>query len=233
MMRVILLFCVLTISLFSVAGKSFTVKVTVLSYDGMPLKNIAVKTQMGGKIVGNVTDLNGVCLLVTDQKSFSVNASDESENYHSTSVYITLKKAQNTIVRIVMYPGEKLNVERVKLDDLNYGIVDSTVAHPCDDSVFVEAQFPGGRAGLMKFLMENIRYPQVSLENGDMGKVYLSFIVELDGNLSHIMVVRGVTQELDQEAKRVFLDTPKWIPATCNGTSVRSKYTLPINFNLQ
>ena len=232
-MRVVLLFCVLAISLFSIAGKSFTVKVIVLSYDGMPLKNIAVKTQMGGKIIGNLTDLDGICFLETDQKSFSVAASDETENYTHTSVYVQLKKAQNTIVTIVMYPGEKMNLERIKLDDLNYGKVDSTVANPCDDSVFVEAQFPGGQAGLMKFLMENIRYPQVSIENGDMGKVYIIFIVELDGNLSHISVARGVTQELDQEAKRVFLTTPKWIPATCYGTAVRSICTIPINFNLQ
>jgi TonB family protein len=233
MMRVILLFCVLAISLFSIAGKSFTVKVTVLSYDGMPLKNIAVKTQMGGKIIGNLTDLDGICSLETDQKSFSVSVSDETENYTSASVHVQLKKAQNTSVTIVMYPGEKMDVERIKLDDLNYGKVDSTVSIPCDDSVFVEAQFPGGRAGMMKFLMENVRYPQVSVENGDMGKVYLSFIVELDGNLSHIRVVRGVTRELDQEAKRVFLTTPKWTPATCSGRAVRSKYNIPINFNLQ
>lgn len=233
-MRVIILFCVLANSLFSIAGKSFTVKVTVLSYDGMPLKNMAVKTLMGGKIIGKLTDLDGICFLETDEKSFSVTARDETENYYTpTSVYVQLKKAQNTIVTIVMYPGEKMNLERIKLDDLNYGKVDSTVANPCDDTVFVEAQFPGGRAGLMKFLMENVRYPQVSIENGDMGKVYLSFIVELDGNLSHISVVRGVTRELDQEAIRVFLTTPKWTPANCSGTAVRSKYNIPINFNLQ
>jgi hypothetical protein len=199
----------------------------------MPLKNIAVKMQSGTKTVENHTDLDGICSLETDQKTFSVTASDETENYMSTTVNLFLKKAENTTVRITMLPSAKMFLERIKEEDLRYGKSDSLPAKPCDDSAFVDAHFPGGGDSLRRFIAKNLRYPEISIENGDQGRVYLSFIVETDGNLTHISIVRGISIELDQEAKRILLSSPKWIPATCNGTAFRSKYIVPLKFHLQ
>jgi TonB family protein len=131
-----------------------------------------------------------------------------------------------------MVPGAKLNLERLKQDDMLYGNADSIGKKPCSDSNFVEASYPGGNASLMKYIRETIRYPEVSIDRNESGKVYLSFIVETDGKLSHINVERGVSPEIDQEALRIFIKSPKWVPAICNGTMVRSRYKIPINFSL-
>lgn len=92
--------------------------------------------------------------------------------------------------------------------------------------------FPGGNAALMDFLANNIKYPQVAEENGIQGRVVLTFIVEPDGSLTEVKVVRGVDIALDKEAIRVVKSMPKWIPGKVGGQPVAVKYTLPITFHL-
>jgi TonB family protein len=231
-MRQSLFILFLTFSLYSIAQKTFQVKVIVRSYDGFPLENITVKSINGTEVIGNKTNAEGFCYLVMSQKSFSVTASDESENYATSTSSISLTKAENCWINIEMVPGAKLNLERLKQDDMLYGNADSIGKKPCSDSNFVEASYPGGNASLMKYIRETIRYPEVSIDRNESGKVYLSFIVETDGKLSHINVERGVSPEIDQEALRIFIKSPKWVPAICNGTMVRSRYKIPINFSL-
>ena len=231
-MRSSLFFLFLIISPLSFSQKSFQVKVIVRSIDGIPLENISIKSMNGTSIIGNKTDANGICYLVLSQKSFSITASDESENYAATTSSISLTKAENCSIHMEMVPGAKLNLERLKQDDMLYGNADSIGKKPCSDSNFVEASYPGGNAALMKYIRETIRYPEVSIDRNESGKVYLSFIVETDGKLSHINVERGVSAEIDQEAMRIFIKSPKWVPAVCNGTTVRSRYKIPINFSL-
>ncbi|MFM2316453.1 MAG: hypothetical protein RLZZ155_785 [Bacteroidota bacterium] len=231
-MRLSLFILFLITSLFSLSQKSFQVKVIVRSTEGIPLENISIKTMNGTSVIGNKTDANGICYLVLSQKSFSVTASDESENYATTTSSISLTKAENCWINIEMVPGAKMNLERLKQDDMLYGNADSIGKKPCSDTNFVEASYPGGNAALMKYIRETIRYPEVSIDRNESGKVYLSFIVETDGNLSHIKVVRGVSPEIDQEAMRIFIKSPKWVSAVCNGTAVRSSYKIPINFSL-
>ncbi len=231
-MRLALFILFLFTSLLSFSQKSFQVKVIVRSIDGIPLENISIKSMNGSSVIGNKTDANGICYLVMSQKSFSVTASDESENYATTTSSISLTKAENCWINIEMVPGAKMNLERLKQDDMLYGTADSIGKKPCSDSNFVEASYPGGIAALMEYIRETIRYPEVSIDRNESGKVYLSFIVETDGKLSHIMVVRGVSPEIDQEAMRIFMKSPKWVPAVCNGNKVRSSYKIPIHFSL-
>ena len=231
-MRPTLLLLFLASSIFSIAQKTFQVKVTVRSIDGVPLENISIKSKNGTTVIGNKTNADGVCFLELSQKSFSVTASDESENYATSTSSISLTKAENCSINMEMVPGAKMNLERLKQDDMLYGNADSIGKNPCIDSNFVEASYPGGNAALMKYIRETIRYPEVSIDRNESGKVYLSFIVETDGKLSHINVERGVSPEIDQEAMRIFIKSPKWVPAVCNGNTVRSRYKIPINFSL-
>ncbi len=97
----------------------------------------------------------------------------------------------------------------------------------------VDAQFPGGNAALQKFISENIQYPPNSLANGEQGKVYLSFVVSADGSLNNIQVDRGISADLDREAKRLISVMPKWIPGEFNGKTVSTMCRLPIIFWLQ
>lgn len=95
-----------------------------------------------------------------------------------------------------------------------------------------EAQFPGGAVALQKWIAENVVYPQTSIDFGDQGRVYLSFVVETDGSISNIKVERGVSDELDGEAKRVTRKMPSWIPGEAKGQKVRTRCRLPIIFEL-
>jgi protein TonB len=96
----------------------------------------------------------------------------------------------------------------------------------------VEASFPGGPAELQRFIKENVQYPQTSIEMNEQGRVYLSFVVEADGSISNIAVERGVSEDLDREAKRVVRSMPKWNAGEAKGKKARTRCRLPINFTL-
>uniref|UniRef100_UPI004028EBAC TonB family protein n=1 Tax=Prevotella sp. TaxID=59823 RepID=UPI004028EBAC len=100
---------------------------------------------------------------------------------------------------------------------------------------FVEEMphFPGGAAALQAFLSSNTKYPVVAQENGVQGRVIVSFVVERDGSITDVRVVRSVDPSLDREASRVVRSMPRWSPGKQNGSAVRVKYTVPVVFRLQ
>lgn len=93
--------------------------------------------------------------------------------------------------------------------------------------------FPGGDKALLEYLSSNIKYPVVAQENGVQGRVVVSFVVEKDGSITDVKVVRSVDPSLDKEAQRVVKSMPKWIPGKQNGSAVRVKYNVPVSFKLQ
>lgn len=106
-----------------------------------------------------------------------------------------------------------------------------------EDVVFVivekNPEFPGGQTELMKYLAQNIKYPVIAAENGIQGRVVCQFVVNKDGSIVDVQVVRGVDPALDKEAIRVIKSMPKWKPGQQRGQAVRVKFTLPVNFKLQ
>ncbi len=111
-------------------------------------------------------------------------------------------------------------------------IADSTAEQPFFLLAEQMPQFPGGMDGLSKYLSETIVYPPTAAENGVTGKVYVSFIVNEDGSVDNIEILRGVEPAINTEAIRVISLMPKWIPGMQGGKNVKVKYTLPINFRL-
>ena len=93
-------------------------------------------------------------------------------------------------------------------------------------------EFPGGPKECMKFLSNNIKYPQISQENGVQGRVIIQFVVNADGTIVDPVVVRGVDPYLDKEALRVIKLMPKWKPGKQRGKAVRVRYTQPVLFRL-
>ena len=93
--------------------------------------------------------------------------------------------------------------------------------------------FPGGPSALMQYLSSNIKYPVVAEENGLQGRVVCTFVVERDGSITDVRVIRSVDPSLDKEAVRVVKGMPRWIPGKQNGSAVRVKYTVPVTFRLQ
>ena len=94
-------------------------------------------------------------------------------------------------------------------------------------------QFPGGPSALFEYLSKNIKYPVVAEENGVQGRVIVTFVVERDGSITDVKVVKSVDPSLDKEAQRVVKSMPHWIPGKQNGSAVRVKYTVPVTFRLQ
>jgi protein TonB len=93
--------------------------------------------------------------------------------------------------------------------------------------------FPGGDAALMKYLQENTHYPTIAAENGVQGRVVIGFVVEKDGSITDVTVIKSQDPSLDREATRVVKSMPRWIPGKQNGSAVRVKYQVPVTFRLQ
>ncbi|NND78225.1 MAG: energy transducer TonB [Flavobacteriales bacterium] len=103
-----------------------------------------------------------------------------------------------------------------------------------EESVFTTVEqmpeFPGGMDALMKYLGENIKYPEIARESGKQGVVYVSFVVRKDGNITDSKVLRGIGNGCDREALRVVSKMPNWKPGMQKGKAVSVQYTLPIKF---
>lgn len=93
--------------------------------------------------------------------------------------------------------------------------------------------YPGGDAARMQFLQENIKYPQMARESGIQGTVYVTFVVETDGRVTDVRVLRGIGGGCDEEAIRVIQLMPRWVPGKQRGKPVRVQFNMPIKFTLQ
>ncbi|WP_051568620.1 energy transducer TonB [Crocinitomix catalasitica] len=98
--------------------------------------------------------------------------------------------------------------------------------------VDVEPQFKGGEKKMAKFIQEEVVYPQDALDTKAQGVVYIQFIVEKDGALSNLKVVKGANIALNKEAERIVAEMSNWTPGLKNNEAVRTYYVLPINFRL-
>jgi len=105
-----------------------------------------------------------------------------------------------------------------------------------NDSIFnlVEdtPEFPGGEEARMKYMMENLKYPEAAKKGKVQGTVYVSYVVEKDGSITNCKVFKGISKELDEEALRVISNMPKWKPGKQKGETVRVAFTVPIKFAL-
>ena len=107
---------------------------------------------------------------------------------------------------------------------------------PDEHHVFIVVEkmpsFPGGPDAMTRFIRQNLRYPRVAEENGVEGRVTVSFVVNRDGEIVDIEIMRGVDRHLDAEAIRIVRAMPRWNPGEQRGKPVRVKFVLPIVFRL-
>jgi len=133
----------------------------------------------------------------------------------------TISQDGNTTTDIIVEPGNDKGV----------------VAEPEKDQIFtaveIQAAFPGGFEKLSKFLQNNLKYPKAAQRANVKGKVFLSFVVNSQGKISDIKVLKGIGFGCDEEAVRVVQSMPAWTPGKQGGRSVSSRFTLPISFTLQ
>ena len=169
--------------------------------------------------------------------------SDEGTSISETKYYLDLNLITNDTTFMIgdhevvaVKNHDEYNSLSVKIDgkdlDLNFlgGMVkdDSETSSGPD----MPATFPGGEAKMMEYLRENLKYPESVREKGIEGKVYVQFVVEKDGSINDVKILRSVCKELDNEAVRVIKAMPKWNPGTQNGEPVRTTMMLPINFKI-
>lgn len=102
-----------------------------------------------------------------------------------------------------------------------------------DETVDQMASYPGGIPALMDFLNENIKYPEQAEREGIEGRVVAGFIVERDGSVSNIEILKSVHPLLDAEVVRVMSLMPNWIPGKQHGMPIRTRYSMPVTFRLQ
>ncbi|MDN5350906.1 MAG: hypothetical protein PWQ54_2302 [Bacteroidales bacterium] len=125
-------------------------------------------------------------------------------------------------------------IEEVKLDE------DQTPAFKQEQTpgeevftvVEVMPEYPGGPAAMMNFLANNISYPEQARRDTIQGRVFVNFVVEADGSVSNVKILRGIGGGCDQEAKRVVELMPKWTPGYQRGQAVRVSFNLPVRFAL-
>lgn len=147
---------------------------------------------------------------------------DVVEERVETSVDINMEDDQYTRqVETYVPPPPPRPVEREEVTEEIFVVVEN------------QPEFPGGSTAMMKFLGDNIKYPVIAQENGIQGRVICNFVVERDGSITDVQVVRGVDPSLDREAVRVIQSMPKWTPGKQRGQPVRVRFTLPVVFRLQ
>lgn len=141
-----------------------------------------------------------------------------------SSLTATTAMAQNPVKNAqkdeVLKCGEVVVKEEPKDENYVFGVVEQMPS------------FRGGKNALMKFLTDSIRYPAEAKAMGIQGRVILTFVIERDGSVDSVKVVKKVSPELDREALRVVKSMPKWMPGKQNGRTVRTKYTIPVTFKL-
>lgn len=94
-------------------------------------------------------------------------------------------------------------------------------------------EFPGGESGMYNFINKNIEYPRMAKESGISGRVFITFVVEKDGSVTDVQILRGIGGGCDEEAVRVIKKMPRWSPGKQRGKPVRVQYRMPIKFTLQ
>ncbi len=145
------------------------------------------------------------------------------------------QKEDNTARGVVNQEGAD-DVDKFKAVQEQVVVKEPEPVKPKEEEIFVAveqpAEFPGGQAALMKWLGNNIRYPEAAQANDVQGRVIVKFVVEKDGSIGSASIVKGVDKDLDKEALRVVKKMPKWQPGKNNGAPVRSYFTLPVTFKL-
>lgn len=145
-----------------------------------------------------------------------------------------LKKADPGPKTIAGDPNADISIDMpVGEGPIGQEITEDSGSNQIFKAVEVQPQPPGGMESFMKYIGNNYQYPSQAIEQGVSGRVILTFVVERDGSLTDIKIVRDLKYGTGDEAIRVLKKAPKWKPGVQNGRPVRVQYTLPIVLNIQ
>lgn len=200
--------------------------------------------------------LLGLCLsLLMTFYAFELKTTDSiSDTYTQGTLYIPeevsiptdREKPKVEAVPKVLLSG-KMEIVTYEVPEIDI-IMPNEVENPEDIPVFTkeepddpfeiyptpqyEAEFPGGTEALFAYLAKTIKYPSLDIEIGNEGTVFVRFVVRKDGSVDNVEIIRGVSESIDEEAKRVVGEMPKWNPAKMGTKTVHSYFAMPISFKL-
>ncbi len=141
------------------------------------------------------------------------------------------KKIKNDIIEIDAGANEK--TENKEYYTFNFPDEEDIDEDEIFDVVESQPSFPGGDIARIRFLYENIQYPAMARETGIQGRVYITFVVEKDGSITDVRLLKGIGGGCDEESIRVVKAMPKWIPGKQRERAVRVQFVLPIKFTLR
>lgn len=189
-----------------------------------------VKIDMSGALTENVFELD-MEIPITDPKELIAPPPPVAP---AIAEILTIVTDESQVEETAIASSEELG-GRVEIKPIATTTDESA---PLEDEIFeIVEENPeflnGGMVGLMQYLGKSINYPTIAIENGTEGRVTVQFIVNKDGSIVDVKVLRGIDPYLDKEAVRVISSMPKWKPGKQRGKAVRCKYTVPVMFKLQ
>ena len=210
-------------------------------------KSTVVKAdENAGQLLGTIVDrfsekpiAFATVVLEKDGNDLYYTTSDKNGSYKITrinegayNVKVSCDGYESVSIRAVNIPVKKLTFQDFWLKKNDADEPSSQKAVVSQDSIYrvseVMPQYPGGPNEMMKYIQENIKYPQSAKDNKIEGRVFVSFVVEKDGSITNAAVIRGIDKECDAEALRVVSSMPKWNPGQQDGKNVRTQFTIPI-----
>lgn len=243
-MRLILILLFTWSTLSAVAGKSYSVTYHVLSLvTEDPVVGMVIELNDGKKVLGiGVTNGDGkVQFDEITAKEFWISTTGEHKDYLGFYVHKENKaKVDIKGKQFVRFNNDKAThffEERdKKYTETKMGFLeflnDDTTKNNCSIDDAIEASFDGGTTAMHKYIGKHIRYPQESIENNEQGKIYLSFIIEPNGEVSNVTVENSISPKLDLEAMLLVYHMPHWLPAKCGEMPMRMRVRMPIVFKI-
>ncbi len=221
-------------------GKSGDVTILVKDHFGTRIPNAEIQF---ARLPSFKTDEEGKAIIQNVEWGRSYQIKVSAKDYREYDGFHEIDKKRSTITIELGWTVERwkeyteqARLEEIQSRDSIVAATDFSEYADCDDTTglhyWMEAKFPGGQAVLNQYVDDMTEYPEPSIDMNEQGKVYLSFVVEMDGSITGVKIERGVSSDIDREARRIVRSMPKWIPAYCNGEKVRVRCRVPIVFTL-
>ena len=202
--------------------KMFLYKGTVIDSKNKPLKGVQIVVENTATPQTTTNEKGEFSFEWKNKVTFSlIHRTNENVSIVQTATSDSEKKdRQNMVIVMAKVPAFLPEEVTGPGDDVTFEVVEQM------------PEFPGGNGALMEYLSKNIKYPKAAHENKTQGRVIVQFVVARDGSIKDPGIVRSVSPELDEEAKRVISLMPKWKPGMQRGKTVNVKYTIPVMFRI-
>ena len=229
----------------SFAGKTFQLKLEIVALASRePIEGLrVVLMEKEDTVAIGYTSTTGIVVFEKlKEKSFMIEFDDTSGLYNTHKRIPLLNKAKvdrkmKVSLRWAAELEERFFLERKESAQRAWKAAEQeeeeTAPPNCGGIGDEETMFPGGAAAMQQFLSENLQYPEESIAYAEQGRVYLSFVIEKNGEVSNLKVERGISRALDHEAKMLVYYMPPWKPGMCDGNPIRTRIRLPVIFRIE